>query len=112
MAVLAVRLEYGDPSTNLPERPAFRIGVREVENMVRTMARKLGAPMTHDKAQRIAIAARDRLRRAYLSYHGPGLSERQRRRKAGTRYADDELIGREGPKLIGHIHGYVNGERV
>ena len=112
IAVLAANLEFGNPSTNLPERPAFRVGSRESHEAVRRALAELPGPMTVDKATRIATIARDTIRRAYLTYHGPGLSERQRARKAGTQYADDELVGHEGPKLIGHIHGYVNGRQV
>ena len=60
----------------------------------------------------IAIKARDTIRQAYLDFHGAPLSERQRERKAGTPYADDQLIGAEGPKLIGHIHAYVDGQQL
>ena len=111
MAVLAGRLEYGDPSTNLPERPAFRLGALRVRRVVQGMVAGKGL-MTASVARDIAIAARDTLRQAYREYHGPGLSARQKSRKRGSRFADDELIGSEGPKLIGHIHGYVNGERL
>ena len=112
MAVLAAMLEYGNPSTNLPERPAFRLGVRGMKAAIEGKVKELGSPMSVDKARVLAAFARDRLRGAYLRYHGPGLSERQRQRKAGTQYADDELVGAHGPRLIGHIHGYVNGEPV
>ena len=107
-----MRLEYGDPSTNLPERPAFRVGVRDIEEKLRAKLKALKRVPTKADARKVATWARDRLRGAYLRYHGPGLSERQRRRKEGTGYADDELVGAQGPKLVGHIHAYVDGEEV
>ena len=123
VGVLAAQLEFGNPQTNLPERPAFRLGMGRMRDAVmprvvemkRAQARAgKGAVFGFSEAQarEIAILARDTLRQSYRDFHGAELSERQKARKAGTQYADDQLVGSEGPKLIGHIHGYVNGNEV
>ena len=65
-----------------------------------------------DALRELAIVGRDALKQGYLDFHGAPLSERQRRRKKGTKYVDDQLVGAEGPKMIEHIHAYVNGVQV
>ena len=121
VAVLAAQHEFGNPQTRLPERPAFRLGIEEMHEAVRSElkreVKKLDFAagqwaLDHDQAVRIATLARDTVRRAYLDFHGAPLSERQRRRKAGSGYDDEQLVGAEGPKLIGHIHAYVDGVQV
>ena len=120
IAPLAGMLEFGNPSTNLPEWPAFRLGIPEAERAIRDYLakallanRRKAIGLTPEQWRELAIIARDATRQSYMEFHeGPGLSERQRERKAGTSFADDELIGAEGPKLIGHIHAYVGGIQV
>ena len=123
IAVLAAQLEFGNPETNLPERPAFRLGMgrmaralsERVLEMKRADARAGRGPvfgLTRKQAEEVAILARNVLRQAYREFHGAPLSERQRLRKAGTEYADEQLIGAEGPKLVGHIKAYVDGVEV
>ena len=118
--VLAVQLEFGNPRSGIPERPAFRLGVQDmgaivaerVEAMKRKDAKTGRLGLTAAQARELAVLGRDTIRRAYHTFHGAPLSERQKARKAGTQYADDQLVGREGPKLISHIHGYVDGREV
>ena len=112
IAMVAYRLEYGDSRTNLPERPAFRVGARDIEAEMAGKLKALGTVPKRRDVENVAIWARDRLRAAYLNFHGAGLSERQQARKAGTQYADDELVGPHGPKLINHIHAYVDRQQV
>lgn len=123
MSVLAANLEFGNPKTSLPERPAFRLGVREMAEAVSARivemkrqdargARPEVFGLTDAQAREIAILARDVIRRSYIDFHGAPLSERQKARKAGTEYADEQLIGAEGPKLIQHIKAFVNGTEV
>ena len=123
MSVLAAQLEFGNPKTNLPERPAFRLGVEEMGKAVVTRliemkrqdaraARGEVFGLTVAQAKEIAVLAREVIRRAYRDFHGASLGERQRARKAGTEYADEQLIGAEGPKLIQHIRAYVDGTEV
>ena len=119
IAVLAGRLEFGDPKTNLPERPAFRQGVAELRlalpaiyaDVLRGTQRD-GIGMSHAQAVEIGKRCRDVLRESYERFEGPGLSERQERRKAGTAGAGKELIGHRGPKLIGHLEVEVDGKTV
>ena len=112
IASLAQLLEFGNSKTSLPERPAFRAGSRRLEQAIQDFnASRRGAP-THAQAVELAILMRDAVRRAYTDFHGAPLSERQKTRKEDTPFQDDELIGSEGPKLIGHIHAYVDGDMV
>ena len=120
IAVLAGRLEFGDPDSNLPERPAFAMGIQRLPDVAKEWRKtylrgrdwREGIVLPDEAWRALAIAARDAIRESYLSFHGPGLSERQAERKAGTEGADRELVGSEGPKLIGHIRAYVNGVEV
>ncbi len=115
---LAALLEFGNPATNLPERPAFRQAIPRIAAAVKDYMRgnvlqpdgTIG--LTKAKARELAVLIRDELRTSYLDYYGPGLSRRQQARKRGTQYERDELIGHEGPKLIEHIQAYVDGELV
>ena len=119
---LAALLEFGDPDKNLPERPAFRQGLRHIADelpaKIEAAARanlKHRPPvlaLTEGQAREIAIWARDILRASYQRFRGPGLSERQEARKVGTKGADKELVGHEGPKLVEHVKAYVNGAEV
>ena len=122
VSVLAGRLELGDPRTNLPERPAFRQGVADLERRLPAIflrvlrssnpAQDGVGRMTGAQAAEIGLAARDILRASYQSYEGPGLSERQARRKQGTVGEGRELIGHEGPELLEHLEVRVDGQRV
>ena len=116
ISVLAARHEFGDPASNLPERPAFRLGIPAMIKAVRPVRdaglRETGGVLTPALAHKLAILARDTIREAYQNFHGAPLSERQRLRKAGTGFEDDQLIGGEGPKMIGHITAYVDGQQV
>lgn len=123
IAALAAGHEYGIPSANVPERPAFRLGVDRMRKVVldrivemkradARAARGAVFGLTQVQAEEIAILARDVLRDAYHDFHGQPLSEKQKARKAGTPYADDQLVGSEGPKLINHIKAFVGGREV
>ena len=122
IAGLASLLEFGNPDTGLPERPAFRIGINRLreelparlEGMARANLNKRTPVMVLTRAQatELAVWARDILRASYLSFKGPGLSERQAERKAGTAGQGKELVGSEGPKLVSHLRAYVDGQEV
>ena len=117
ISILAGRLEFGDPASDLPERPAFRQGVEDLKRAfpalwTKTMrAKDLTKGVVVDEQDLVAVglAARDILRRSYETFTGPGLSERQEKRKRGTVGEGRELVGHEGPKLIGHLEVRVNG---
>ena len=122
ISVLASRLEFGHEASNLPERPAFRQGVADLEKRLPAIfiqvlkssnpARDGVGGLSQAQATAIGLAARDVLRQSYEGFEGPGLSERQARRKAGTAGAGKELIGHEGPKLVGHLEVAVDGRPV
>ena len=120
VAVLAARLEFGDPDSNLPQRPAFAAGIRRLPDVAKEWRRlhlrgrdwSEGIVLPDEAWRALAIMARDAVRESYLNFHGPGLSAQQAERKRGTEGADRELIGSEGPKLVGHIRAYVNGVEV
>ena len=106
--------------TRLPERPAFRQGVADLERALPGLWHdalggqdwRRGVVVSEAAAVKVALAARDILKRSYETFAGPGLSERQEARKAGTAGAGCELVGSEGPKLIGHLEARVNGRTV
>ena len=112
VAVVAAQLEFGDPSTNLPERPAFRIALQ-------TIKRDLGAfvaeridtrTMRVDNAlsKKIATWLVEIVQRSYHDLERPGESERQIERKGFS----DPLVGKEGPKLISRISAEIDGMSV
>ena len=115
IAGLAARLEFGDPRTDLPERPAFRASRIPAGKAGAEIVRKaLSARVTegvfivdeaHAKAAAEAMA--ETIKDSYRTFHGPGLSERQAERKRGTPGAGRELVGHRGERLIGHIKGRV-----
>lgn len=116
VAQLAARLEFGDPRSNLPERPAFRqarkdafaAGTRALADGLRTRTRE-GVFMVDDAtARKAAGAMAAAIADSYRTFHGPGLSERQTKRKEGTPGAGRELVGHKGERLIGHISGRVS----
>ena len=120
IAPLAAAHEFGHASTNLPERPAFRNSLDRVGEVVvetilegkRGRVAREGFGIGKELAAEVAVAARDEVRASYDRFHGEPLSERQRARKRGTAYETDQLVGSEGPKLIGHIRAFVDGEEV
>ena len=122
IAVLAAQLEFGNPRTDLPERPAFRQGIADLERALSGIvlrALKTANPardgvghMTQAQAAEIGLAARDVLRASYERFEGPGLSERQSKRKEGSIGEGLELIGHAGPKLLGHLQVSVDGQVV
>ena len=111
IAPLAGQLEYSNPSTNLPERPAFRNAVDDIRKAGRKMVRRTvdkSGIVSQSDAARIAREQRDVLQDSYEGFHGAALSERQIARKGH----DQPLVGHEGPKLIGRIGARVDGREV
>ena len=96
IAALAATHEFGlrgrDGGVALPERPAFRKGVRDIESQ----HAELDALFRTEGPAAVALAMRDILRRSYLEFQGTRLSAAQRARKAGTPYQEDELVGGRG----------------
>ena len=117
---LAARLEFGDPNANLPERGAFRGGVAtlrrtlggEVRDAVSGTDWKRGIVVTDTAVEEVGVEARDTIKRSYLTFVGPGLSESQEARKRGSQGAGRELIGSQGPRLISHIEARIVGGKV
>ena len=115
MASLAAILEYGEPQTNLPERPAFRLTSRgDMLDKARAKLLEIGKRpgegiATSADLRELAVLLRDALKAGYLTFHGVGQSARQERRKQGTKGEGRELVGAQGPKLIEHIEAWVNG---
>ena len=115
VARLAARLEFGDPRTDLPERPAFRTaapdafaaGSRIVAKALSARVREGVFMVDEAHAQRAADAMVAELRASYRTANFAPLSARQTKRKAGTPGAGRELVGHEGEKLIRHIRGRV-----
>ena len=115
VAALAAQLEFGNPRTSLPERPAFRLaaddaleaGKAVIVDSLRERTTDGTFTVRDDDADKAAEAMAETIRASYLTFEGPGLSERQRWRKFGSAWVRKELVGREGPKLIGHIQGRV-----
>ena len=117
MASLAAILEFGDPDTRLPERPAFRLTSRgDMLDKARAMLKAIGmrhdGPATKADLRELVIVLRDALKEGYLTFRGPGVGERQEARKRGTVGEGRELVGAEGPKLISHIESWVDGAKV
>ena len=105
VSTLAAQHEFGNRS--LPERPAMRASTRDLEDIV-----VQSKATSHDEIVEAGVLMRDAMRNSYLNFHGAPLSERQRERKAGTKGEGRQLVGAEGPKLIEHIHVYLNDEQV
>ena len=116
IAPLAAQLEFGNSSTRLPERPAFRQALPAIRKVALETARPYiranRGTLSYEGAVRVAVAARDVLRQSYLDFEGPGLSEWQIERKRGSPGAGQELIGSKGPKLVEQIKAWVNGREV
>lgn len=115
VARLAARLEFGDPRSALPERPAFR-GARAAAAKAgaKILSRSLGKgrrvgdyTVDDDDAEKAADAMAAEIQRSYETFHGAATGERQVARKKGTPGAGRQLVGTEGPKLISHIKGRV-----
>ena len=119
IAGLAARLEYGDVRSSLPERPAFRVaapnalaaGSRIVADSFGSRVRDGVFAVADSDAQRAADAMAETIRKGYETFHGAPTSARQEARKQGTEGAGRQLVGHEGPKLIGHIRGRVRKGR-
>ena len=113
IAGLAARLEFGDPRTDLPERPAFRHAKPDAFAAGSAIVAKALSARVRDgvfivdeaDAQRAADAMADEIRASYRAANFAPLSERQTKRKAGTPGAGKQLVGHEGEKLIRHIKG-------
>ena len=116
ISTLASQLEHGNPSTNLPERPAFREGVPDAQEAGAKVVRKglasrgaksgnyaVRGKIAHAAAEAMAEA----LRTSYRNFRGPGLSDLQAARKRGSPGAGRELVGHRGERLIEHITGKV-----
>ena len=115
VASLAARLEFGDPKTSLPERPAFRTATADalaagsaiVAKSLGSRVRSGNFAVDDADAKRAAEAMVETIRDSYRAAHFAPLSERQTARKAGTPFAARELVGRSGEKLIARIRGRV-----
>lgn len=116
IAALAATHEFGlrdrDGNQALPERPAFRNGLREARADWKRATVKAGKALSDprrtgdepDKALREgAVAVSDTIKQSYSRFHGEPLSERQRARKRGTAGEGRQLVGHRGERLISHI---------
>ena len=114
IGALAAQLEFGNPETNLPERPAFRLAVQTIRRDLSSfiVRERLIDPLkmvVDDRAAReIAKWCVEVLKRSYHDLEAPRESERQQERKGFS----DPLVGHEGPKLIERIAAEINGVRV
>lgn len=111
IAPLARQLEFGNPATNLPERPAFRRSNQEASKAFVESLKESGQ-LTQQSAAKAGKAAAAVVRASYLGFRGPGLSEIQKARKEGTAGANRELVGHRGPKLVEHLGVEVDGVEV
>ena len=113
IASLAEAHEFGSPRANIPERPAFRRGIRQAEDTVREAVRKTKAEdLTPARVGEVMSAARDVVRAEYLDHDSVPLSERQARRKRGTTGAGRQLVGTKGPRLANHLKAFVGDDEV
>ena len=117
IAQLAGQLEFGNPKTNLPERPAARQGVAAMKRTLPAVAREAlgardyrrGIVVDRDAAVTLGEAAVETLKASYLGFSGEGVGPAQAARKAGTVGEGRTLVGSEGPRLIEHIEAKVDG---
>lgn len=109
---LAKQLEYGNPATNLPERPAFRKALTAAAKAHSDALKAASGALTQATAAKAGEASAAAIKASYLGFQGAGLSEIQRARKEGTAGANRELVGHRGPKLIEHISVEVDGVKV
>ena len=107
VATLAAQHEFGNPRARLPERPAFRASLGDLVNIIDE-----SKATTPEEIEETAVLMRDAVKTSYLNFHGAPLSERQQERKAGTKYAQQQLVGAEGPKLVEHIGAWVDDEKI
>ena len=115
IAPLAIIHEFGARAFDgitVPERPAFRSALGGMERVLEEHSSGWRDVPTQEQIEELAQAWRDLVRRAYMEFHGAPLAERTRERKEGTPFADEQLIGSEGPRMISHIHAYVDGSKV
>ena len=117
IASLAASHEFGerdrDGGVTLPERPAFRQGVRRGEDMLREATAKVSAhQLNRAKVGELMGLMRDEVKASYRSFRGEPLSERQEARKKGTAGAGKQLVGHEGERLINRIEARVDGDEV
>ena len=113
IATLASTHEFGSPKANIPERPAFRRGIRQAEETVKEEMRKTQAEdLTPERVGEVMEMARDIVRAEYLDHNSVPLSERQARRKRGTSGAGRQLVGTKGPRLAGHLKAFVGDDEV
>ena len=115
IAGLAARLEFGDPRTDLPERPAFRAsripagqaGAKIVAKALSARTREGVFVVDEAHAGAAADAMAEKIRAGYRTANVAPVGERQAARKLGTPGSSRELVGHRGEKLIGHIRGRV-----
>ena len=118
IAQLAGQLEFGNPRTGLPERPAFRQGRDDlkrtlpgvVEQAVSGTDWRKGIIVGHSAAVDIGEAGRETIKASYLGFSGEGVGPAQAARKAGTPGEGRTLVGSEGPRLVERIEAKVDGE--
>ena len=104
---LAAQHEFGNPRSHLPERPAIRASIRDLENIV------IESKATdHEQFVEAGLLMRDAMKNSYLNFEGAPLGQRQLERKRGTKYATDQLVGAEGPKLVEHVGVWVDDDKV
>lgn len=122
ISALAKVHEFGlrapDGSQKLPQRPAFRNGLKAARRDWRAATRAAGKALssprrTGDEAGAAlragAVAVRDTIKESYSSFHGVPLSPRQEARKKDTPGEGRQLVGHRGPKLIEHIEAREAG---
>ena len=124
ISALAATHEFGlrgaDGSRRLPERPAFRTGLKTARRdwlaAAAAAGKELSSPRTTSANSASAalragaVAVRDTVRESYETFHGEPLGERQRARKADTPGEGRQLVGHRGPKLIEHIEAKKGGD--
>ena len=118
VAQLAGQLEFGNPRTGLPERPAFRSGVETLKRTLPGVVRdavgghdfRKGITVSQSAVVEVGTEARDTLKAAYLGFDGPGVGPAQAARKRGTPGEGRELVGSAGPKLISRIEARIGDE--
>ena len=121
ISALAKVHEFGlraeDGSQRLPERPAFRNGLKAARRDWKAATTAAGKALSSprrtgdepDEALRAgALAVRDTIKQSYSRFHGEPLSERQKARKRNTAGEGRQLVGHRGERLIEHIEARDN----
>ena len=85
----------------------MRAATRDLENIIVE-----AQATTEAEIVEVGIQMRDAVVKSYLDFEGAPLSERQKERKLGTKYATDQLVGSEGPKLVSHVGVWVDDDKV